>query len=317
MAEQSPRARLVTWARRVLVVAVLLGAGWVLYRDRDTVWSTIRTIPWQATVLAELAGLVAVFVAVFAWRVLINGLGSRLGVVRAAQVNLVGILGKYIPGSVWAYVLQIELGRKAGLPRSKVFVASLIGVGTGILAAVIYAAASFGPLSAKVGWIVYLLPILPIGLIIVSPPVLTRLVNLVLKLLRRPTLDGPLRWSMIGRSIGFQLLAFGCYGLHLWILARAVGAAPGFVGYLLCAAALSVGFNLGMLAVVVPSGLGVREAVIVAVLAASIPPAQALAFAVLSRVMLVVADLLGAGIAAASAKWLAPAEQQGTPAPTG
>ncbi|WP_020501297.1 lysylphosphatidylglycerol synthase transmembrane domain-containing protein [Sciscionella marina] len=309
MTEESPkstRALLLNWGRRLLVVAVLLGAVWAIYRDWDRVWATIRTIPWEATVASELAALAAVFVAVFAWRVLVNGLGKPLSVLRAAQVNLVGILGKYIPGSVWAYLLQIELGRKAGVSRSRVFVATIIGVGTGMLAAVLYAASTFGPLSAKIGWIWYLTPLLPIGLIAACPPVLTRLVNLLLKLMRRPPLDQSLRWSMVGKSIGLQLLAFACYGLHLWILAQSVGATPGFIGFLLCTAAISIGFNAGILAFVVPSGIGIREAVIVAILIASMPYSQAFTFAIVSRVMLVVADLLGAGIAAITAKRWAP-----------
>lgn len=315
--KQSTRAVLIAWARRALVVVVIGFAAYALWNEWGAMWRTVRTIPWTTTVLSQLAALAAVLVAVLAWRVLINGLGTPLGVLRAAQVNLVGLLGKYVPGSVWAYVLQIELGRKAGLSRSRVFVATVIGVGTGMVAAVAYAVASIGPLSEKVPWVVYLTPILPIGLIALCPPVLTRLVNLVLKVLRRPLLTEPLRWPMVIKSVAFQLLGFACYGVHLWVLAQSVGAAPGFLGFLLCAAAMSVGLNAGILAFIVPSGIGVREAVIVGVLVASMPSAQALAFAVVSRVMLIVADLIGAGLAAVIARWKAPIENgAGTPVQT-
>ena len=41
------------------------------------------------------------------------------------EVFLVGQLGKYVPGSIWAYVLQMELGKRYGIARARVFAASL------------------------------------------------------------------------------------------------------------------------------------------------------------------------------------------------
>ena len=56
----------------------------------------------------------------------------------------------------------------------------------------------------------------------------------------------------------------------------------------------------GVLFVVVPSGAGVREAIIVAALAPVMPAGQALGIAVVSRGLFIVSDLLTAGGAAIS-----------------
>ena len=62
--------------------------------------------------------------------------------------------------------------------------------------------------------------------------------------------------------------------------------------------------SLGRFAFFLPSGAGVREGVIVAVLAASgIDPIQALAFAVASRLMFIIADIVTAGAAAGIATY--------------
>jgi uncharacterized membrane protein YbhN (UPF0104 family) len=57
----------------------------------------------------------------------------------------------------------------------------------------------------------------------------------------------------------------------------------------------------GVLFVFVPSGAGVREALIVAALAPVMPAGAALGVAVVSRAIFIVADVLSAGAAALSA----------------
>src|SRR5690606_23657362 len=70
--------------------------------------------------LSLVAVVVGIMCSTMSWQVLLDDLGKPIGVGRGAQIFLVGQLGKYLPGSVWAYVLQIELGRKAGLARARV-----------------------------------------------------------------------------------------------------------------------------------------------------------------------------------------------------
>jgi len=36
-----------------------------------------------------------------------------------SRIFFVGQLGKYLPGSLWALLVQMELSRKAGIPRSR------------------------------------------------------------------------------------------------------------------------------------------------------------------------------------------------------
>ena len=45
-----------------------------------------------------------------AWQVLLAGLGSPLRTTTAGRIFFIGQLGKYIPGSVWPILTQMELG---------------------------------------------------------------------------------------------------------------------------------------------------------------------------------------------------------------
>jgi uncharacterized membrane protein YbhN (UPF0104 family) len=300
------KAFIVTWLRRLLLLVVVAGAAWTISNHWSTVVATAKTLPWSTLVLSELAVIVGIGFGTLTWRRIIEDLGPPVGVFRCAQINLVGSLGKYIPGSVWAYVLQMELGRKAGVGRARIFTGSLMQVGLGLVAAATFGLLAYPTLSGKFPGAFVFAIILPVGLVALHPKILTWATNLMLKVLRRQPLPGPVPFRMVTEALGLQLVSYCFFGLHLWLLAQAVGAAPGFAGFVLCTAAISIGLNAGLFFFVLPSGAGIRDGVIVAVLISSLAYPQALAFAVVSRVMFVVADLVTAGAAAWLARWKVP-----------
>jgi hypothetical protein len=65
---------------------------------------------------------------------------------------------------------------------------------------------------------------------------------------------------------------------------------------------MGVAMTAGLVAFVLPSGIGARELVIVGVLAAVLPYGQALALAVVSRVLFTVVELASAAAATLAAR---------------
>jgi uncharacterized membrane protein YbhN (UPF0104 family) len=294
----SRKTVIIAWLRRLLMVVVIAGAGWTISKHWSTVAATAKTLPWTTLVLSELAVITGIALGLVGWRWLVDDLGPHVGLFRSAQINLVGSLGKYIPGSVWAYLLQMELGRKAGVGRARVVTASLIQFGLGMVVTATFGLLALPSLHGRFPGAVVFAVIVPVGLVALHPKILAWGTNRLLALLRKPPLPHPPHFRVIGAALSIHVVAYGFFGLHLWLLAQAVGAAPGFAGFFLCTAAICIGLNAGMFVFVLPSGAGIRDGVIVAVLISSLAYPQALAFAVVSRVMFVVADLATAGLAA-------------------
>ena len=79
-------------------------------------------------------------------------------------------------------VLQVELGKRAGVPRARVFTTSLAWVGLSLATALGVGVVGFPVLaSADSGQAWILVAVLPVALVACTPPVLTRLVNLILR----------------------------------------------------------------------------------------------------------------------------------------
>ncbi|MDV6012368.1 lysylphosphatidylglycerol synthase domain-containing protein [Haloechinothrix sp. LS1_15] len=296
------RARVITALRVLAVVVVAAFAVYYLHQHWDEFWETIAGIAWQSSALSLLALCVAIGVTTYGWHVMVNAFGPAIGYRTGAQIFLVGQLGKYVPGSVWLYLLQMELGRQAGLSRARVFVATLVHMGIGLVIAMLVGVIALPVIfdtSPNARWVLVLLPI---GLIAMHPRILSWAVSLMLRILRRREHARRLRMATIGKVVTASSIAKLLQGLHLWLLANAVGT-PGWLGLLLCIGAMSLGMAAGTAAPIFPAGVGAREGVIVAVLVVSgISAPQAAAFAAASRVMFIVADLITAATAVVAAR---------------
>jgi uncharacterized membrane protein YbhN (UPF0104 family) len=285
--------RLVVLALVLVFVAVLLAEQWQLVRP---LLGRLTVVGLVAATMAVLAGHLATFLA---WRVLVTDLGFPLPLAASLHIFFLGQLGKYLPGSVWSTVAQMELGRDYRVPQrvsgAAVAATLLISVGAGLLVAVVLVPlAGLGALG-RYWWTALALPVVAL---LASPPVLNRLLGLALRLARRAPL--PRHLSMAGtlRSVGWALAAWLCYGGQVWLLAHQLGVAGGLPLLLHSTGAFAGAWCVGFLLVVAPAGAGAREAALILLLGSSMSQAQAAVVAVVSRLLFTVADLGWGGIAA-------------------
>jgi glycosyltransferase 2 family protein len=249
-----------------------------------------------AATVAVCAGHLATFLS---WRALLTDLGARLPFAGGLRVFFLGQLGKYVPGSIWPAVAQMELGRDYRVPQrvsgAAVAATLLLSVGTGLLAAVVLVPLAGGGALGRYWWIVVALPLVAL---VAAPPVLNRLLALALRLARRAELPQPLSLGGVLRSVSWALAAWLCYGAQVWLLARQLGVPGGLRLLLLSAGAFAGAWSVGFLLVIAPAGAGAREAALILLLGSALSSAEATVVAVVSRLLMTVGDLAWGGIAA-------------------
>ena len=283
---------------RVVFAALFVVAVGVLVA---TQWGQVRPLLGRLSVPAVLAAAAAVLAGIFGtflcWRALLADLGSPLPLAGAMRVFFLGQLGKYLPGSVWPVVAQMELGRDYKVPPrasgAAVVVFLLVLVGTGLVIAVPALPLLGGAAFERYWWTVL---VLPPALVVASPPVLNRLISTALRLARRAPMPRPLSGGGIARAAGWAFASWVAYGGHVWLLAVQLGpgpGAPGGFGLLLAATgAFAAAWTLGFLMVVAPAGAGVREAVLILLLAGALATPQATVIAVVSRLLFTAGDVV-------------------------
>ena len=104
------------------------GAGYAVYGQRHEFVDSIHRVGLLLLGVSFLLGVVGVGLGVGLWRQVLSGLDVDLPWVSALRVYFTSQLGKYVPGSVWPVIMQMEAGRARGAARRSVLAANLISI---------------------------------------------------------------------------------------------------------------------------------------------------------------------------------------------
>jgi uncharacterized membrane protein YbhN (UPF0104 family) len=292
-AKGPPTARqwLVRVAKIVVFVALLAALAFSVRSQWGSVRHELASLPIAAGITAVVLALLATAVSMLAWRTILADLGSRLALPPSVHIYALSQLGKYLPGSVWPVLGQMELGRAFDVPRLRSATAFLLV----LLGSVVSATAAGGLLAfTSPGW-GRAFALLPLVVLVMHPRVLVPLTSLLGRVLRRPAVTQPPSLGGIARALGWLSLQWLSLGISTAVMAHGLAA---HVSLTRCIAAVSLAWAAGLVVVFVPAGVGVREGVFTYLLAPAVGSSRALALALLGRFALTIADAIGAAVGA-------------------
>jgi len=227
------------------------------------------------------------------WRELMAALGSRLPVQTTLRISSISALSKYVPGPVWGVLAEVRLSRTSGVSPARVVTHYMLYLAIVVLAGM---AVGLGIAPAALGiravWLA--LPAVAALGCLLRPDLIGRLVAWAGHLLRRPVPAEVASPGGVRRAFALEVVAWAIAGLHLWLIAIALGAPP-LRSLMICVAAFSFAAVIGAVVIVVPDGLGVRELMLVLALRTVMPWQTAVAAAVLSRICCMACEVAMAG----------------------
>lgn len=272
---------------RIVFVLLVVGFAWWGFAGR---WAEIGhaaaatgAVRLCVAVVCAAVGLALTGVL---WRSLLARLGSPVPLRDAGAVFFVGQLGKYVPGSVWSFAVQAQLGRRHGVPaRSSVTASALFLILHTFSGLVLGGLLVAGGVVSTGLDLVWLLLLVAGGAAAMTPP--------VLRVLGRRLSGVDVAAPDLLRSLVLMTMVWACYGASLWVLLPSTDL-------LAAVAAFALAHAAGVLLVFAPAGLGAREAVLIALLAPAVGVPAAAAAALLARVAHSIGDF---ALAAAAAAW--------------
>ena len=281
----SPRARL------VLLLIVLAFCGYGLTVEWPGVQAALARMRWYAVAGSAAAAMAGAWAMMMGWRALLADLGSPLPIRAAARITFVGQLGKYVPGAVWSFAAHVELGHDNHVPRVRGAAAVVMALAMGIGVGLVIAAAGL-PLASATATRHYLwaLAAIPVLAACLCPPVLGRLTDRFLGLIRMPPLVRRPTWPGIAVVAGWTVLGWLLLGLQVWALLASMTNRGASV-LLLAVAGYALACSVALVLVVFPGGIGPRELILIAVLAPVLDRPAALALALVARAATTVSDL--------------------------
>lgn len=286
----------------LLITLVVVGMwGWIVAEQMDA----LRQYPWEIAPLALTLGLVAgsIYFAglAYSWALLLQEIvqpAVSISLVAAARVWLLSMMTRYIPGNVWHILGRIAFAQSLNVAKTQVLTSATIEqvlTLLGALAVFVAMLPFWQVLPEQSAWLGLLLPI---GLLLLHPQIMGRVLAWGAHRFRRPELVWHYTFYDVLRLLLVFAIANLLSGLALCaLLSGLTTVALRDWPFLIGAACLA--WCVGYLSFLTPSGLGVRETVLSAMLVLVYPLPVAVVGSLLFRVVLT----LGEGVAVAVA-WL-------------
>ncbi len=197
------------------------------------------------------------------WAVLVSGRSRRRDVSTWCRTQAL----RYLPGGIWAPTARVVIVRGSWLDKLSTVAAENVAALCAALAIGGVALAGAGDLR----W-------LPLALVIAAPPLASQIVARRTRIAPRRTLA----------ATSSYLAGFVAYAFAAVLVQTAVS---GLEEPLAVAGSAAVAWSVGLLVVIAPSGLAVREFVYVAILGDTLPSSALVAAAIMLRVVTVLAEL--------------------------
>ncbi|MGO1943994.1 MAG: lysylphosphatidylglycerol synthase domain-containing protein [Ancrocorticia sp.] len=284
-----------------IVIAVGYLFGRTLYRN----WDAVKDVDFSVdswTVLGILLFALAVVVSGLLWGKMVGELsGTRISKLESIRVHCLSWLLKYIPGQVGSVANKLAWAATHKYPKSMVTLTFIyenvfLVIGSLVPPVVILLLAGSVDLTGNTALLVSLLAIVPL-IVLTNDRVFSWGTNLVSRRVLKH--EVPKEYFLNSRqSFRYQLwylIPRVVNGAGAVVIAAPMfSVAPG--EYLPIACAYVIAGAVGMMAVMVPSGVGVRESVFVLLVLPYLPSQEAIVLSLATRLWATLADVVVAVI---------------------
>ena len=259
----------------------------------------IPDVDWRFRPAAIALALVALALSLLGnaeiWRRILHALGPELKRPRSRAIWFTSGLGRYVPTSLLLPVLRAAMSEREGVPKRITLASVAYEMALFFTAALIlgaYFVIDLPDLQDSPGrFLVLVLPVL--ALVALQPRIFHSLADRALERLGRAKLPLSLGMGRVFEFVGLYAVTYVLSGLSLYCFAQMVYPV-GSGDLVTVVGAFAVGTALSIIAFVLPGGLVAREAGIALALSPVMPAAPAVAVAVLSRIVQLGMEVLGA-----------------------
>jgi len=265
---------------KLVLLALVFGlvgyALWKQWQKIDFSQVTIRPVP----LVLSLVALVGVStVQMISYRTLLGAYAHAPTWPQMLAVAWVPPLGKYIPGKVAALLAAMSMLKRFAIPTAVAVSVVLVLDGLAVIAGLITGAPllMWKPVRDVAPWAwMVCIPVVMVGIVCLWPSVFGRLVNFLLRKMKKQPLP---KMPSASQYVIPVCCAFGQWvlaGISLMWMAESVTGKPMWHDLPILISFAALAQTIGYLALFAPGGIGVREAILLAGLTPLLGPLAAI-----------------------------------------
>lgn len=271
-----------------IVIAIFIYLGKMVWENWAQVKQASFTLRPFTLLLSTFIFAFSYFIQIWAWYLITLKLGIALSFSETLKSWFYSQLGKNLPGKVWLLLGRFYFYESKGKSKKAISVALFIETATVLISAGLLCLVGlfvfkdvrslyFG---GQLGWLV-LLFLFACGSL--HPWILQKIINWILKLFKKDPLLLSVAYADILWILWISFLSWALGGIGFFFFVASVF--PVSLSHILfLAGTLAIASILGLGAVFAPSGLGVREGVLVYLLSYVMPGSVAVIVSFLTRI---------------------------------
>ncbi|MGB9629470.1 MAG: lysylphosphatidylglycerol synthase transmembrane domain-containing protein [Thermodesulfobacteriota bacterium] len=262
-------------------------------------WAQVKEVPFSVNSLglfwATLVFVLSYFIQIGVWYLLTVKLGIHLSPSETLTAWFYSQMGKYLPGKVWLIVGRFYFYTSRGKSKKAISLAlyfetmTLLIAGGLLFVISLFFFKEMGQLySARSwGWVLFLFLLVLLSL---HPKMLQKILNWILLRLNQEPISLSISYSDILWVLGLSILSWVIGGVGFYLFVDSI-LPSSFGNFLFLTGALAISHILGLFAIIVPGGLGVREGVLVYLLSWIMPNSVAVILSVLTRLWMTLIEI--------------------------
>lgn len=288
-------------AKTLMMIAAVVFLGIALWAGIDSLQKEEFTLRPAYLAIAFIFCLLFFLMQSFGWHLALKKLGHDIGPGRASSIWFLSQVVKYVPGKVMLPLYRVMYSSRCNVPKTKTLLSIMIELVLMTVSSALVFVALLPFLSQKLDdrFALHSLVLCCVaGLVVIHPKVMNFGVNLALKIFKRNPVRIEFSYASLLWLLGFFIFSWAIYGVSAVfnVLAVAVPWEQGAGFVLAVSAGFAISWTLGFLSFLTPGGIGVREAVLTAILAPFVSMGTALAVAVLSRLIWILCEITGTAL---------------------
>ncbi len=240
-------------------------------------FKTFNPSAWKINYPLLIASLLLMQVVLYAqsaiWSTIITFFDKKVSWNKAFKIAYLSQLGRYLPGRIWQLFGMIYLAAKEGITKEEATVSFILSqiftTPPGLLIVVVYlflleTAEKYHHYSAF-AWIGGAICIVFL-VIYFMPRLFKQMINLATRLLRQPQVEFRLEKKVGLQVLLFYFVTWNLYGVSFYLFLKSI--LPGVEFNLVeIIGAWTLAYLVGYWAIVLPAGIGAREAALIVLLA--------------------------------------------------
>lgn len=296
--KQSKKKKWMKLAKYGFLILVVIFLARYFYKNFDTYKNLDVNINWWVFAGAVFFYFLYKITLASLWHYMTKLNQCGIGYFKAITAYLYSILGKYIPGKVFMLLARIPAYEEEGTPIRKVTVCfflenicTLLGAAFLFLISLLFFP---NDILADYKWATVGLVI--VFFICINPKIINFFLKFLEKIIKKKDLIIPITYAQMIKVVLLFIGNWIIVGIGFYMLTCSIYPLP-MSEMLYTAGIFGLSCIIGILAVFAPSGLGVREGILVLGLSLIMPEEYAVIISIVSRLWMTVSELALIGIA--------------------